>query len=84
MSAYNFILHSFWSFDGRILIITNNARSSTPFVRTASIESLHLSFFILPFGKEELAQDCPFFLFQGFSEFESSHLVGFRTKAQTN
>ena len=45
-----------------------NATQPTPFVRTASIESLHLSFFselLFVFGKQDLAQDCPF-LIPGF------------------
>lgn len=65
--VYTFILHPFWSFDGKI----PRPRQSTPFVRTASIESLHLSFFSLSepffvFGKQDLAQDCPFLLIPGF------------------
>ena len=70
--VYTFILHPFWSFDGRDSFI--NATQPTPFVRTASIESLHLSYsFLLSlseslfvFRKPDLAQDCPIFLIPGF------------------
>ncbi len=56
---------SFWSFDVKIPLPTH----LTPFVRIASVESLHLSFFSEPlfvFIKQDLAQDCPFLLIPGF------------------
>ena len=38
------LIHS-WNFDGRIPFLIQKEKSSTSFVRTASIESLHLSLF---------------------------------------
>ena len=38
----------------------------------------------LPDATETICDYCSHFLFQGFSEFESYHLVGFHTKAQPN
>ena len=40
----------------------NNARQSTPFVRTASIESLHLSFIYSPFWKAGVGSGLPIFI----------------------
>lgn len=57
------------------------------FVRTTSIESLHLSLFRFLnscFPKNRIWLRIAHFLFQGFSEFGSYHLVGFHTKAQSN
>lgn len=82
MYAYTFILHPFLSFDGRVLVTTQD--SQLHFVRTASIESLHLSCIYSFFWKAGVGSGLPVFWFQGFSEFESSHLVGFPTKAQPN
>lgn len=60
----------------------------TPFVRTSSIESLHLSFFLseslFVCQKKRIWLRITHFFFRGFSEFESYHLVGFHTKAQAN
>ena len=82
----------FWNFDGRISF--TNAKgdvvNSIWFVRTASIESLHLSFFYSRFLNFSLFLENRIWLriahceFQGFSEFESSHLVSFHTKTQSN
>ena len=83
-----FILDPFWNFYRRIPFLSRKEMSSTPFVRTASIESLHLSFFSLPefslFSESGIWLRIAHCEFQGFSEFESFHLVSFHTKAQSN
>lgn len=90
--TYVYILHPLFSGVSIEGFLYTNATQSTPFVRTASIESLHLSF---PFFFSRFLNPCLFsenriwlriahFYFQGFSEFESFHLVGFHTKAQSN
>ena len=64
----SFILYEFSILDRRIHFpFLPKKRQPTPFVRTASIESLHLSPFscsepLFVLVKQDLAQDCPFFI----------------------
>lgn len=56
-----FLLHPFWRLDRRILITYYNARRSIPFVRTSSIESLHLSLFSFLFESRSWLRIAHFF-----------------------